>query len=503
MNLKSDVRPEDAARIEKEFDDRHGLNDPDTPKSDKHKMTQEEKLAVDNNNRIGEICLFGNALSSAFNLLGVCVVATASLVSPLDANVDNLSEEELDDRAAQEIGRLFSLQMFIFGILSSFMMNLIYSKRKYPWQQVMDPGVSNYDRLMMLAVGLMFSVVQWLSAGYIGPELPCLLSGVAAFVLFVLMEKGKSIYKREWPTSKNRRYLIPFVLLMGILLFIRLVPYVEYGLTGEWDDTAQDVMAPKLKLGGYSKVDFPWLTHSGIIVSLIAISIPFIVPFYEPDHTLKLDYPVCKDGPEIAKALRQAKFVAFSVARFKKPLLFKKKKVEKRNMIKTVIKECFLEAFHESQSVLISITAFASMAKLMASFEMTQTIALTFVDGLSSTPSLYAFFIPFIGMLGSGLTGSTTTSNFLFARLQVNTAINLNLIRPGHNSIYEITAAQMLGSTAGEIISPMNAIVITLMRGVDKKESDLIKDLLPIAIMWMLLACVVSALFILPEGFID
>ncbi len=71
---------------------------------------------------------------------------------------------------------------------------------------------------------------------------------------------------------------------------------------------------------------------------------------------------------------------------------------------------------------------------------MTQTIALSIVDALSGAPAIYALFIPMIGMLGSGLTGSTTTSNFLFAKLQVNTALKLGLIKAGHNSVYEITA---------------------------------------------------------------
>jgi len=106
-------------------------------------------------------------------------------------------------------------------------------------------------------------------------------------------------------------------------------------------------------------------------------------------------------------------------------------------------------------------------------------------------------------MIGSGLTGSTTTSNFLFAKLQVNTALSLKLIEPGHNSVYEITAAQMMGASAGEIISPMNAVVILLMDGVDKKESGFIKDVFSIAVFWLILTMVVSLVFIVPPVFID
>jgi len=64
------------------------------------------------------------------------------------------------------------------------------------------------------------------------------------------------------------------------------------------------------------------------------------------------------------------------------------------------------------------------------------------------------------GTLGSGLTGSTTTSNFLFGRLQVTTAKDLGLVAPGANTVYEIAATNILGASAGEIIAPMNAIVV-------------------------------------------
>ena len=86
---------------------------------------------------------------------------------------------------------------------------------------------------------------------------------------------------------------------------------------------------------------------------------------------------------------------------------------------------------------------------------------------------------------------------------RAQTALDLGLVTATRNSVYEVTAAGILGATAGEIISPMNAIVITLLRGVDKKESDLIRDLLGIAGMWLLACMLLSGLFLLPTSFID
>ena len=168
------------------------------------------------------------------------------------------------------------------------------------------------------------------------------------------------------------------------------------------------------------------------------------------------------------------------------------------------MKDSVAEAFGDTFSVIISITSFAAIAKIMVDFGMSQTIADAIVDGLINVPALYAFFIPVIGMLGSGLTGSTTTSNFLFSSLQVQTALKLNIVTPTNNSVYEIVGSQMLGATAGEIISPLNATTITLIKGVDAKESDLIRSVFWIGVVWLLATMLISALFLLPAGgFID
>ena len=174
------------------------------------------------------------------------------------------------------------------------------------------------------------------------------------------------------------------------------------------------------------------------------------------------------------------------------------------------------EAFQEVLPVVVSITSFASLAKLMGRFDMTAALAQQIVAALSGAPAVYALAVPVIATLGSGLTGSTTTSNFLFGRLQVNTAKELGLISPPgclfgaaahagavactRNSIYEVGAAQMFGATAGEIISPMNAVVITLMDGVGPPEADIIALVAPVAAIWTLACMAVSFIFIVPSG---
>lgn len=139
----------------------------------------------------------------------------------------------------------------------------------------------------------------------------------------------------------------------------------------------------------------------------------------------------------------------------------------------------------------------------MSKFNMTQSIAEAIVGWLSGVPGAYAAFIPIIGMLGSGLTGSTTTSNFLFGQLQVQTSIDLGLVSKNHNTVWEIAGAQILGATGGEIISPMNAVFSTLLLAGRFPESMLIKLVLKVFVVWMIGCILVSVIFIAPKGFIN
>lgn len=290
---------------------------------------------------------------------------------------------------------------------------------------------------------------------------------------------------------------MPFVLLLVILLFMNMIPAVEPFLKGEGTSAASylNIAVWKVKEGGVSfKRNFAPFFHSAVITGLVALVTPFIC-------TLRA---VADDNLETLVANGMGDN-AFADSRDLDPLKYRQRMIRAKMRLMVSVPtpkssdaeeakreatlqdrwNCLSTAFSDSAEevlpVIVSITSFASLAKLMGRFEMTQAIALKIVQTLSSVPSLYAVCIPIIATLGSGLTGSTTTSNFLFGRLQVNTAKELGLIAPQgclygaekflgsgavactRNSVFEVGAAQMFGATAGEIISPMNAVVITLM----------------------------------------
>ena len=259
-----------------------------------------------------------------------------------------------------------------------------------------------------------------------------------------------------------------------------------------------------------------------MLVAVVALATPFLVPFRDPDASSDRDTSLyLKVGTEktqdsLRQALRQVYAVhAMARAMAEKANVSLGKKGGKGSSslahlsfgprYRTIIRQSAKSAWKDTKGILFSIGAFSSLAKLMAQFGMTQRIALSLVTLLRDAPTLYAAAIPVIGMLGSFLTGSTTTSSFLFAQLQAETAVELGLVTETRNSVYEIGAAQILGASAGEIISPFNALVIVgLMKEVSMTESDLVRALLPVGGWWLLATMIISLVFIAPPGgFID
>lgn len=255
-------------------------------------------------------------------------------------------------------------------------------------------------------------------------------------------------------------------------------------------------------------------------VLVVSIVTPFVTPYFDYEKAMFEKEMKERQKPQplytSMKGLEEMKMTDRQVSALKKRA--KRKKTKKRILAEMdatigqkriwVLREAFKKSIGEALPVMVSIGSYASIAKIMAGFNMTQTIAIGIVDlldafGRSGGQALYAFFIPIIGMLGSGLTGSTTTSNFLFGQLQVQTAIDLDLVGNDYNSVWEIAGDQIFGSTTGEIISPMNAVFSTLLLASRFKESVLMNRLLLMALIWGICCSLVSMLFIVPKGFIS
>ncbi len=115
-----------------------------------------------------------------------------------------------------------------------------------------------------------------------------------------------------------------------------------------------------------------------------------------------------------------------------------------------VIGGAFRKTVKQSVNTTISITFMVMMALLMNDSGMTRILAVSAAEGAGS---LYPFLAPFIGVLGSFMTGSNTNSNVLFGALQVQAAVSMGV------SPLIMASAQSIGGSIGSAVAPAKAVL--------------------------------------------
>ena len=134
-----------------------------------------------------------------------------------------------------------------------------------------------------------------------------------------------------------------------------------------------------------------------------------------------------------------------------------------------------LEQMWRSSITVLSIVA---VARVMGYSGMIASIASLLVN---STGTFYPFFSPFIGTLGTFLTGSDTSSNILFGALQKESALLI------HANPYWIAASNTAGATAGKMISPQNIAIATSVANLVGFEGKIFRKTIGYCLLYVVL----------------
>lgn len=122
------------------------------------------------------------------------------------------------------------------------------------------------------------------------------------------------------------------------------------------------------------------------------------------------------------------------------------------------------EALKRLIAVSMALFVMLSLSRLMVQSGMITTLA----DAAATTGTFWPSLAPAVGVLGTFITGSATTSNILFTELQVSAAQALNL------PTTTMVAAQGFGSAIGNIIAPHNIIAGAATVGLVGKEGKVL-----------------------------
>lgn len=144
------------------------------------------------------------------------------------------------------------------------------------------------------------------------------------------------------------------------------------------------------------------------------------------------------------------------------------------------------EALRRLGPVALALVAMLGLSRVMVYAGMIETLA-----GATAalTGSAWPVFAPFVGMLGTFITGSATASNILFTDFQESMALQLGA------SVLPMIGAQGFGAAVGNIICPHNIIAAGATVGLSGQEGAVLKRTLWPALGYGLLGGVLVFLF--------
>jgi lactate permease len=142
------------------------------------------------------------------------------------------------------------------------------------------------------------------------------------------------------------------------------------------------------------------------------------------------------------------------------------------------------------RKTVVTIISLIALASVMNYCGMIAAIAAGLV---AITGSFYPFFAPLIGAIGTFVTGSDTSSNILFAKLQANVAGQLGMT--GQSTFFGmegsetnwLVAANTTGATGGKMISPQSIVIATASCDMQGKDGEIMLSAIPYAAIYILL----------------
>lgn len=136
-------------------------------------------------------------------------------------------------------------------------------------------------------------------------------------------------------------------------------------------------------------------------------------------------------------------------------------------------KRVFIKSISMTMSSCIAMVELVVMSKIMGGTGQTVELANGIANVLGGT---YIILAPFVGLLGTFMTGSNMSSNILFGDFQMTTAKALNV------NAAAILGAQSSGAAIGCVSSPSNIVLGTTTANILGSEGEILKRIIVITL---------------------
>lgn len=300
-----------------------------------------------------------------------------------------------------------------------------------------DPRIKSLPKhiLLSVVVGVVSLVTQYIAARYMGAETPAILGSIASIIAIILYAKITATdedreLKAQFPKRSTAEIvsawsvyglILLLVILTSPLLPLRavLAPILSTTFSFNiFDTVAQAEIVRSVKIS--------WLIDAGVLLFLGSI-IGGLIQGANIIDLLKL----------LGRVIKQQR--------------------------KTIVTVCCL----------IALSSTMDFSGMIAQLGLALAI---------TTGSLYPLFAPTIGCLGTFLTGSDTSSNILFGKLQASVGHTIG-VDPSW-----LAAANTAGATGGKIISPQSIAVATSACSLQGREGEIMKKAMPFALGYIVVA---------------
>ena len=149
--------------------------------------------------------------------------------------------------------------------------------------------------------------------------------------------------------------------------------------------------------------------------------------------------------------------------------------------------EAAVLTYRQSMTTTVGVGTMVMMALVMADTGLTTLLA----QGIANASGpVFPLVSPFIGLLGSFMTGSNTNSNVLFGILQVETARSLGI------GAVTIASVQSIGASVGSSMAPAKVLVGAAMTGLAGREHEIMRLVVPYVIGLVALTGVMALVLI-------
>ena len=376
------------------------------------------------------LCLIANTAPVAFGAMGIPVIV-AGQVSGIDPFL---------------IGQMAGRQLPFMTILVLFWIMAIMDG----WRGVKETWPA------VLVGGGSFAVVQFLTANYIGPELPDITSAIVSLIAltaFLKVWQPKRIFRFDTAESTTSQTTGTKAPAAAKPQAGATAPLTAGAILKAWSPFI--ILTAMVTL--WSLKPFKALFAAGGPLASTIISIP--VPM--------LDKLVAKMPPVVAQATPYGAVYTFNwlaatgtailIAAVLTIAFARFSPAKALATLGETVRELVIPIYSIGM-----VLAFAFVANYSG---LSATLALA----LAHTGKAFMFFSPFLGWIGVFLTGSDTSANALFGALQATTANQLGL------SPVLTVAANTTGGVTGKMISPQSIAIACAAVGLAGKESDLFR----------------------------